>query len=440
MTMFTDDNDIKELAMRFEKSLDSLMGQMLSFSSADLLDLMDYYSATGRDFESDLCQKVAQRLYSDDVEVKITQAHNYGDEGNWQMVSAITSQNRGAGGFTAYDLALFRIEKLIRRGMPWKAQEIVYLTLNKDRTSADYDFMFDCAAMFRDYGYTSRCIALVDAIGKDYVEYAQVLQLKADALIIRGDYDEASLLLNEMLDNDPFDKSLWSRLAQCQLYTDQIPLALESGKNALALGSDAEARRITTYIGATSGRFDDFGFYNYLIVNGITIQDYMIHLDLALHFRRQKLFEHSLEALSFAGLYCPRGCRDREIIVYLIADSQIQINQVDSAIENLRSLQAISPNYGPYFINAASALIDKGHEVEAIDLLALAASEYQTSATRLAVIANMLSQWSLFELARELWQMIIKNMPILPPLARKQAASAARKLGMEGQDHQLDNG
>lgn len=428
--MFSNEKDIKDLASRFEKSLDALINKMQSFSSMDLLDLMDFYSASGLEFESELCQRIAQRLYKNDTEVKLAKAHSFADEGNWVLVDSMIHENASLKELTNYDMALFSVEKFIRQGMPGKAQNIIDLSLPDIKDTDDYDFMFDSSVLFRDYGYIERSLNLLDQIGNDYVDYAQVQDLKVDVLVIKGDNDSAIKLLDEMIDDNPFEKSLWSRISQCEMNAGKLSVALESSKNALALGNDIEARRISTYIEAISGKFDDFGFYNYIMANGIVVQDYMLHLDLALHFLRKKCLDDAIEALTNAGMFCPRGSRDREIIVYLLADIEIDIDEIDKAVENLHSLKSIAPNYGMYYIEASRKMLDKGYEKDGLGLLLLATKEYHVTVTRLVIISNLLSERNIYKAARNIWGKIIERYQILPESAKKQAIKAAKELGM----------
>lgn len=424
------DKDISGLASRFEKTFAGMMDRFQSFSCADLLNLVDHYSLNGRDFECDMCLRIVQRLYPDDTDAKLARAHSFADEGNWEMAAKVVKESPGIGEFTAYDLALFNIEKYLRQALPAKAQNVVDLSLPDEIGIAECDFLFDSAVIFRDYGYCDRCIGLLDRIGTDYEDYRQVHELKADALIAKGSFSAAADLLDLMIDDNPFDKSLWSRMAQCRMDMGNTPAAVDAAQNALAIGRDIEASRIVGYAEAVSGRYDDFGFYNYLLANGILAQDYMLHLDLALYYARRGRHDDAIQALSLAGMYCPRGSRDREVIVGLSALTLINAGNTPAALENLHSLQVIAPNFGMYFIEAARLLLSHEQEVPAVSLMLSAAGEYHVTATRLALISAILTAHDLYSQARPLWEKIILNSSSLPAEARQQAAAAAKKLGL----------
>lgn len=425
-----DDRDISPLASQFEKTLAGAMDRFQTFSCADLLDLMDHYSLLGRDFEADMCQRIVQRLYPDDTDAKLARAHSLADEGNWEMAAKVANGTPGTGEFTAYDLALFNVEKFLRQALPAKAQNVVDLSLPDTFGLAECDFLFDSAAIFRDYGYCDRTLSLLSRISTDYEDYRQVLELKADTLIAEGSYRDAAELLDRMIDDNPFDKSLWSRMAQCRMNMGNTPAAVDAAQNALAIGRDIEASRIVGYAEAVSGKFDDFGFYNYLLANSIPVQDYMLHLDLALHYARHGHHHDAIQALSLAGMYCPRGSRHREVIVALMALSLINTGNTAAALENLHSLRAIATNYGLYFIEAARLLLSLGQQAQALSLMLSAASEYHAAAARLALISAILTTHNLYSQARPLWEKIILNSSSLPADAQRQAATAAEKLGL----------
>ncbi len=321
--MDADERNLKKLAESFERQW--LASDIPGFSAGEFLDLMDYFTREGMDFEAELCRHFAEIRGPEDPEVLLTLAHCCADDGDWKAASVLRARCEADG----YDELLFKVERLVRMGAVTKAENLVLQSLPPTFELLEFDFLYDAAVLFRDYGYLPSAVKLLETLPPSYVDYSQAQELRAECFALEGDYDKANNILNSLLDNAPFDQQLWVKHASYCYRGKKYDEALDACEYALAIGADADAARIRSCIRLLheNGRNCEK-----MAAEAIQAQDYTFLLEYADRMYALTDYEHALEAYEYSGLFCPRGSRDRERILSNLSKTLIQLGRFEPAL------------------------------------------------------------------------------------------------------------
>lgn len=245
--------NINDIAQEFWQAIEAL--PIPRMDAVELLDLMDHYSRAGMDFEAELCRRVATRLDPDNMEVAITNVHWEVDNGDWSTIHSLSDSFLEAG----YDRYLFDVERWVKIAQPDEAVRFVLEQLPDLCELPEYDFIYDAALLLRDYGYPRQSMQLVRRIPTEYIDYQNVKELMVDDYIALAQYEKAKIILNELIDADPFNKAFWTRLAQINLITEDYAGATDAAEYALAIDKDEEAMRYKNHAYLhQKGRVDTF--------------------------------------------------------------------------------------------------------------------------------------------------------------------------------------
>ena len=90
----------------------------------------------------------------------------------------------------------------------------------------------DVAALFSDYEEMEYAETWLNRSNKtDENDYKEI---RAHILKSRGEYKESELILNELLDSNPYSGPYWNQLAQSQLLRNDINEAITSSEYSIA--------------------------------------------------------------------------------------------------------------------------------------------------------------------------------------------------------------
>lgn len=414
---------IEEIADEFNDKLAKVIAPQMD--AVDLLDLMDYYEHQGMEFEAELCRRIATRNDPDNPEVLITNAHWDADGGDWNSVKRLNHSNA----VMDYDLHLFEVEQLVKRGLLFDALQFIASKLPPNYQTEDYDFMFDSALLFRDYGYPRQSMYLARHIPKEYVDYSNVADLIVDNDVAMARYGEARKLLDKMIDKSPFNKQLWTRLAYVNYQSGNFSDSSEAVEYALAIGRDEEATRVKNYTFLhQTGRAQEF------VEGAISAQDYAALVEAADCYYRAGHAEEALHTYMLAALYCPRGNRDREYIVGRIVICRIQVGETDDAIDHLRSIHLLGGNIWSAGFETMQVAFEYGKEDTAIGVLQTLLDLQRIQGNRWNYVADLLCHYNCYDAVENFWKFLFKNPQLLSPSYQMCIAKAKLHWGITSDD------
>ncbi len=410
---------IEELAAAFEQSWANT--KLPAMSATELLDLMDYYTRMGMEFEADLCRYIAERNEPNNPEVLLTQAHCLADDGDWASSAVV----RTRAGVSGYDTLLFKIEHTLRIGAVEQAECTVLQSLPQQMELPDYDFLYDTAVMFRDYGYADVAVRFLAALPSTYIDYMQAQDLKIECFAMGGNYAKAKPLLNKLLDLQPFDQGLWAKMAVCCYRNGDFDEALEACEYALAIGDNTDASRIRNYVKMRQSPESRSALFEEARIN----QDYMFCLEYAEQLYSDQDWRGAMDAYCFANLYCPRGSRDRERILSGLSLTLFRRGAAASGLQHLKALLTYGGDYSATLFEAITILMEAGRKESAVVAGSLALSSSRGHEAGVCVqLASLLAHYECYAEARELWQKLLDCESRFPASYLQLLAEAKEKM------------
>lgn len=409
--------DLEALATEFEKKWRAT--RLPEMDTYDLLDLMDYYSRAGMDFEAELCRRAAEQHDADNPEVILTRAHWAADDGDWS-----TARKERKKSFPSrYDDLLFDVEYFVRSGNLSRADRIVLESLPSAYDLPEYDFLFDCAALFRDFGYVFYALKYLAKIPHNYTDFQQVESLKIECYGLVCQYVDVRKLLNDLLDTNPFDIDLWTQLAGYCFRAGDAAAALDACEYALAIGPADEVTRLSQFIRAQQSENMDT-----ILSGAVLSQDYLTCEDCGDVLYADGQYDKAISCYSYAGLYCPRGHRDREKIVSRLALCQIHSKKYEDAYMQVVSLSALGGEHWGERLEAAQLFLEEGQAAYAVSLLQLTVDSHEMCGARCALVIALLAHYGCYEPALQIWKYLKEQAKVVSPSYLSLLDEAVKRL------------
>lgn len=416
------DRNIEQLAKDFLNLWHKT--QLPMMDAADMLDLVDYFTDKGMDFEADLCFYIANQNYPDDPEVMLAQAHNMAELGNWRDAK----QKCNEAGVTGYDEQIFSVEKMLRSFQYDQAFSIVKDALPSlgHYELPDNDFIFDAARLFYDNGYNELSIQLFSLLPSDYVDYQSAQLHIADALSSLCRYDEAKTVLNRLLDADSFNAELWEHMANVNFLAGNYDEATEASRYATDINPDSSANRypnmITTRQRATT---DETGaLFGELTAN----QECSLLKEYADTLYGKGAYNQACNIYAWSALFCPNGDNLR---IYLQRQYVLCLAHEGKSELAYTLLQSLTTFYGDYWdiiYEAAQLAFENGQAEWAIKFLKLANDRNYLHDTRLNQLVMLLTHYDCYVQSAHLWKIIFSKKALLSPSFRHYVDVAIKKL------------
>ncbi len=375
--------------------------------AVDFLDLMDYFSRKNMDFEAELCRYIAEEREPENPEVLLTKAHFCADEGDW--FSATTYIRKG--GFTGYDFALFTIEQFTRAGKINQAVSKAISSTPRHLEVPDFDFLFDCASLFRDFGYAEQAIVLIEKITPEYIDYYQAQELRFHCCALTGQYEKAKHIINSLIDRNSFNHIYWSQLAICCYRNKEYEEAFEACENALAITSSPEMVRLRILL--TVRKASDQDCKN-LVDEQMYAQDHLMHLEFGDILMQRGFYYEASESYRKAAVTCPRSTSDRLQIVIKLIHSLIHENHLLEVMDHLKSIVVYCGDAWSAGFEAAQIAFERGFKYEAVEVLQFTALHSMLTSSRCGELALLLAHYRCGEEAKEIWQILKDNAQLMP--------------------------
>ncbi|MDY2623498.1 MAG: hypothetical protein SOV62_03260 [Alloprevotella sp.] len=388
----------------------------------DLLDLMDHYVRQGRDFEAEICRLLAERKEPDNIEVVYTKAHVLMDEGRWNEAKELVEGREKDG----LDTRLFNIEGQLRVGYAKEAMRLVEEGKAVSAASGQdvNDFVFDAAMVFKDYGYAREALELLESLPADYADSDKAEDAIVDLLMMLARYDEAHQRLGRQIDKDPFNPSLWQRMAFVDISVRHYAEAVEDTDYGLATSANNEGlnRLRLTAIGSVVPLSE--AQHN----QAIALQD---PISLIASGDSNVGADYTVRAMTdycTAGLFLPRDSADRPGLLTRRIKLLAKIGDTATALHELEALLAAHGDQWTACHEMALICFDKGYTNDGLEALRLAQRFGLLSPERQTIVIDLLLNYHITTAAREIWMKMQENLDRLPKPWQRKLSEVATQL------------
>lgn len=224
--------EFRHSLVRYEDAV--RQGEPIYMEADELTDIAEYYMTREREQDADKAITLALALHPDSVDPQVFLARRQLFVGNtqeaWQISHAIIDQED-------LEVKYLNAEIFIKEGRYREA--VVYLlsvwrNLDEDRDQ----FLYDSAAIFMDYNQWGYSMMWINRLDRLYPYYPKTRRMKAELMVCMGKYDRAIPLLNEILDDNPYNQEVWNLLAESQGATEQYAEAIDSAEYVLAIDKE----------------------------------------------------------------------------------------------------------------------------------------------------------------------------------------------------------
>ncbi|RRD02934.1 tetratricopeptide repeat protein [Prevotella sp. OH937_COT-195] len=232
---YYDNEEFREILNSYEES--EKMGRSRFFDSDDLLDIADYYCIHG---------KVAKaRAMVDDVIETFTDAddallmksrmqltYDHDPDGAEKTMDCVADKDN-------IDYIYIKAEIMLTRKQDNEAEKLLQQVYSREEEEKE-EIAEEVARIYADYNCLGMAEAWLEKSGNK--ESDQKKEIKAMILINKGKLEESQEILNQLIDNDPYETAYWNLLAKAQLMSGNIEDSIISSEYSLAINpNDDEA-------------------------------------------------------------------------------------------------------------------------------------------------------------------------------------------------------
>ena len=234
------EEEFKKSLARYEEMLQG--GQSVYLEADELTDIAEYYMVKNKMKQAMACIDYALSIHPDSVDPLIFLARQKMFDGDWS--EAIRIRNKVSDPKDR-EVMFFDAEMLLRQGNVEKAERLMEMLAEREKDDEAY-VAYDVAGLFLDYGYVEQALEWGKKAFRLEPDNEKFLKLKADLFIAKDRPEKAIAMLNDMLDNAPYDLGAWHSLGEAYLANEDFQKALEAADFALAIDeNDGQALLLT---------------------------------------------------------------------------------------------------------------------------------------------------------------------------------------------------
>lgn len=223
------EEEFKKSLARYEEMLQG--GQPVYLEADELTDIAEYYMVKNKMKQAMACIDYALSIHPDSVDPLIFLARQKMFDGDWS--EAIRIRNKVSDPKDR-EVMFFDAEMLLRQGNVEKAERLMEMLAEREKDDEAY-VAYDVAGLFLDYGYVEQALEWGKKAFRLEPDNEKFLKLKADLFIAKDRPEKAIAMLNDMLDNAPYDLGAWHSLGEAYLANEDFQKALEAADFALAI-------------------------------------------------------------------------------------------------------------------------------------------------------------------------------------------------------------
>ena len=389
------------LLHRYEKAVRD--GHVPYLEADELTDIAEYYMTGKQDDKANQAIQAAIDMHPDAPDPQIFLARQkmfYGqlDEAR-DIIDAITEQDD-------CEVVYVRAEILIKDGRADEASD--YLLGQTDEMEDCLDsFLYDCAAIFMDYDQWELAEEWTARLREAYPDHPSLPIMEAEIQMGLDNYEEAMPMLQEILEDDPYNSEAWNLLAETYVALEMYPDALEAADYSLAINpqdSNAILMKANAYMRDEQMTSAILHYTQYLEKQP---DDLSVQLSLAVCYNSTERFEEALALLGKAEQYAvkmPDREADLSQIFLMRSYALSRQKKFREALKELKRARELSDGQQTwqYDIAEGEVYLQSGQTKQAEDFFTSALSESPEKGETLFNIALAYSSAGYYDSAIDL--------------------------------------
>ncbi len=226
---YFEEPDFKRALKKYEEAMAN--NSSVYLDADELTDIAEYYMTKGQENQANDAIQLALSLHPQSVDPQIFLSRQEMFNGNMEraheICDSILDQNDREVHFLKAEL-MIRDQKENDASLYLKG---VFEKIDEDKAL----FLYDATGIFMDYDLWKIAEAWCNKLNHDFPHYKSGLRLYPEILVGLGNYDKAISMLNEFLDENPFDINLWNLLAEANASLENYREAIDNCEYVLAI-------------------------------------------------------------------------------------------------------------------------------------------------------------------------------------------------------------
>ena len=229
---YFEDEEFKEHLAQYEQMRQGGMPAYLD--SDELTDIAEFYMSNLREVEAMNCIEYAIQLHPGSTDPIVFKARQYLFAGELEITKQLRDQITNQ---DDREVVFLNAEIILRENDAMNAS--AYLQNFSERiTDGLNDFVYDVASIFADYAQYNIALEWTNWFMQISPESNKGKILLAELYTSTSEAEKAILILNEVLDSNPYSHKAWTLMANAQLMIKDYSGAIESCDFALAIDED----------------------------------------------------------------------------------------------------------------------------------------------------------------------------------------------------------
>ncbi len=229
----------KKVLKQYEQSVSA--GKLPYMDAEELTDVAEYYMTYGREEDANSAIQLALDLHPDSVDPQIFLSRREMFYGNLKQAKEILQNIPDQ---EDREVKFLKAELLIREGKEKTAMEFLQNVAQEIEEDKQL-FIYDCAGVFMDYELWEYAMVWAKMLVKEYPKYKKGKKLIANILVSMGEYEKALPVLQEILDDFPYETKIWNLTAESLGAMERYSEAMEATEFVLAIDKDNFRAKLT---------------------------------------------------------------------------------------------------------------------------------------------------------------------------------------------------
>lgn len=287
-------DEIEDLVKRYEEALSE--GRSIYFDADQFSDLAVYYDAMEDLDSAKELLDVGLRIHPENEQLLIKRAKILVYEGEYGEALKILRVSVSSSSYE-YELYLLQIECLLQMLKEVEATELVRIVLEEETESLNTVYA-EIGFLYSDANYYSQAISFFERSIQIHPAPIEVLSDLGYCYEMQGNFKDAMLTYNKLLDIDPYNYNTWLNLSKLQILEDDYATALDSLDFALTINdSDVDILKLKAHCLSVLGREQE-AIELFEILLGTEIEDSSIYLLVSECYTNLSLFDRALDSLN----------------------------------------------------------------------------------------------------------------------------------------------
>ena len=398
--IYFNDPEFQEYLQQYEQARKN--NEPMYMDAEDLTDIAEFYMTQNREKEANEAISLALSLHPNSVDPLIFLArqqmfHDNLDEAI-QIAHSIPDQNDR-------ETIFLWTELLIRSDKPDEALQLIQ-TKKEELEEGEEMFLYDAACIFMDYQYHEIAQQLIAQLEENYPQNNRIRKLKIENLIAKEDYDETIKLLQDFIDEHPYNTSAWRTMAEAHVGKGDFMEALDSIEYCLAINPTyTQALMLKAHCLFHLNHLDQ-AHEIYLQLQKADPQNGRLYYMDAITLANMEKFEMAQESITKALRYTLEDDEDRVQVLLNKAFIESKCHNIigaSVALEEARKLSEDSTDI-EYNLLMGEILLENGMEKEAAEQFEIAYNESNNKQQTLLTMGIAYAETMHYETALSLLQ------------------------------------